>query len=260
MLLPLVLAAVSATASDVWILRGLATSPTACGDRDLVWNADAVLLNATGEDATVNVLEVSNAGGHHSTTIDVPANESRDAGYYASDYTDVPMWVTHLDVPDGVAIDSRLEWRRNGCLTPGPPPPDVARGKIATPVFRRLIPAGTRTLYVGADLGVQNVRTNVGIYNDALVPATATVEFRRAACPAGEAVTRTVSIPPKTLIQTTLFEAPPQCLSTGTIRGWAVYATITVDQASLGYVVSLAAQDALDPLSPAVTIGFATAN
>ncbi|HEX8617435.1 MAG TPA: hypothetical protein VF911_07610 [Thermoanaerobaculia bacterium] len=214
-----------------------------------------MLLNAGEREAAVRVLGVSNGGSSAETAMAIPSGEARNVSSFLKDAARSPVWVTRLDVPDGVLIDGRLEYRRSGCV--GPPPSPHPRSKVTTPVFRALTPAGVRTIHTGSDLGAQDVRTNVGIYNAGAVTATATVEVRRAGCASETAITRDVSVPPDTIIQISVFDDPLPC---ATSRGlvWPAFTTVSVDQPSLSYVVSLSDEQLSETLQPDVTVGFAT--
>ena len=131
-----------------------------------------------------------------------------------------------------------------------------AAGAVALPVFDHLTAPTQPQIHFGTDLGVQPARYNVGIYNAADVRATATVEVTHPACPGDAKVTRTLSIPPHTLAQESLFGIGPSCegqLSDVGVSPWTTYTTVTVDQPSLSYVVSLAGTE-----RPQVTLGFGT--
>ncbi len=242
-----------AASDEVWILRGSARLPGCPANRLLVWNADAVLYNAGDQDARVRVLDVSNNGIGAGRDTTVPARQARGVQRTIGDFVlTAPLWITHLEIPNDLLVDGRLEYLYNDC-TLRPQPVD-ALGKWATPVFRQLVPAGQRTVHQGVDLGAQNARVNVGIYNDGTVTATATIDVSRTSCPGERPVSQVLVIPPKTLIQTSIFEPPAQCSEPErTVSGWIAHAVVTVDQPSLSYAVALS-----NVASPEVTVGFSS--
>jgi hypothetical protein len=245
----------TAGADDVWVVRGFAVVPEQgrSAEPRLEWRADALLYNTSDKEAVLHVEEVSNGGidtGYNDVVI--PPGEVRGMAFTANDFAKAILWVTRLTVPAGVTVEGRLEFFHETCRLTGRVGRAAAR--MALPVFRSLVPAGVRTLHAGTDLGVQNVRTNVSVYNAGSVTATATIEVHRAGCATLPPVTRVVSIPPDTLIQTPVYESPPECRLEISVSQWAAYTVVTVDQPSLSFVVSLSNEAA-----PSVTIGVAGA-
>jgi hypothetical protein len=242
-------------ADDVWVVRGFAMVPQCPFFGPVViWRADALLYNTSDREAVLHVEEVSNGGidtGYNDVVI--PPAEVRGLAGTANDFANAILWVTRLTVPADVTVEGRLEFFHEDCRSP--PPRNRAAARLALPVFRSLVPAGVRTLHAGTDLGIQNVRTNVSVYNAGSVTATATIEVHRAGCATTlPPVTRVVNIPPDTLIQTPVYEAPPACSDDLSVPRWAAYTVVTVDQPSLSFVVSLS-----NEAEPSVTIGFAGA-
>lgn len=237
-------------AADAWVLRGFADSPPCPVSGPIaVWTADAILHNTNGTDAIVAVRDVSNdAGPPNHPVLIVPAGGAVRVGPAAEDHRPAPVWLDHLDIPNGVVVEGRLEYRYEDCTAK--PQPTEPLGKVSSPVFRELTPAGVATLHPGTDLGTQNVRVNVGIYNAGDVFATALIEVKRPFCPGVAAVTQTVSIPPHWLIQTSVFDPPAYC----TFGAADMTTTVTVDQPSLSYAVTLSNAEPL----PNVTFGFAS--
>jgi hypothetical protein len=245
----------AAAADDVWVVRGGASDSGCYYFKPVTtyWKADALFYNTAGHEAVLHVEEVSNGGidtGYKDLVI--PPGEVRGLAGTANDFANAILWVTRLTVPADVTVEGRLEFFFEGC-TGGFV--GRARGRVALPVFRALVPAGVRTLHAGTDLGVQHVRTNVSVYNAGSVTATATIEVHRAGCATTlPPVTLVVSIPPDTLIQTPVYESPPECRLDISVSQWAAYTVVTVDQPSLSFVVSLSNEAA-----PSVTIGAAGA-
>lgn len=243
----------TADASDIWVIRGLAEiRPEMCSEV-LRWNADAVLHNLSGADRLVTVVDTSN-GGTRRGTVFVGAGRSRALSLDPDlpDRAPAEIWVTKLDVPDGVQVEGRLEYIFDDCHSRRPPN-TWAAGAVALPVFDHLTVPNQPQIHFGTDLGVQTARYNVGIYNAADVRATATVEVTHPACLGDTKLTRTFSIPPHTLMQESLFGIGPWCegeLNDVGVSPWVTYTTVTVDQPSLSYVVSLAGAE-----RPQVTLG-----
>lgn len=248
----------AATADDVWVVRGFAYVPECNGalQRTVIWRADALFYNTADHESVLHLEAVSNGGNHvddHFAFV-IPPGQVRGLARTASDFANAILWVTRLDVPADVTVEGRLEFLYTDCSLK--PQPDFARGRVALPVFRSLVAPGTKTLHAGTDLGIQNIRTNVGIYNAGNVTATATIEVHKADCATTQPpVTRVVSIPPDTLLLTPVYEAPPACSGGDfSVPDWAAYTVVTVDQPSLSFVVSLS-----NEAEPNVTIGFAGA-
>lgn len=258
----LVLVAHTTYARDVWVIRGLAQiEAQPCSEvvsaEVLRWNADAVFHNLSGTDQSVAVVETSN-GGTRRGVVAVGSGRSRALSLDLDlpDLVSGPnVWVTKLDVPEGVHVEGRLEFIFDTCGRPGPPS-RTAAGVVALPVFEQLAAANQPQIHFGTDLGVQPARYNVGIYNAAEVRAIATVEVTRPACLGDAKVTRTFSVPARTLVQESVFGIGGGCVGqlndTG-VSPWVTYTTVTVDQPSLSYVVALA-----DGARPQATLGFGT--
>jgi hypothetical protein len=249
-------------ARDVWVVRGLAeVESQPCSEAVsadvLRWNADAVFHNLSGSDRSVTVLETSNSGSRRGV-VAVGSGRSR-ALSLDRDLPDLvsgsDIWVTKLDVPEGVHVEGRLEFIFDVCH--GTQPPNTtAAGAVALPVFEHLTAPHQPQIHFGTDLGVQPARYNVGIYNAAEIQAIATIEVTRPACLGDAKVTRTLTIPARTLVQESLFGIDMGCagqLNDTGVAPWVTYTTVTVDQPSLSYVIALAGGG-----RPQVTLGFGT--
>lgn len=240
---------IAASGGDVWVLRGFVATPPCPAAKVISWTADAVLHNLTEHDETVRIVDVSNDGLGTGRVVAVPAGTARGVQRSLGDFSPTsPLWITHLDVPDEIVVDGRLEYLYNDCSLK--PQLTDALGKWATPVFRQLVPSGRKSVHPGVDLGAQNTRLNVGIYNAGTSTATASVEVFRSACPEQPPAAHVISIPAKTLIQTTILSLPPQCQGF-TVSGWVAHAVVTVDQPSLSYAVALS-----NVVEPKVSVGF----
>lgn len=153
-----------------------------------------------------------------------------------------PIWINHLDVPPAVVMSSRAEaWAGHGS------PCAIGRdnrisGTVAFPVFDHLVSPNTSQYHLAVDLGSShssqsaNAHINVGIYNAGTATATATIEIRRA-CDERVIESRTVTVPPNSLIQFGGFATS----TSGSCTDGAIYrdyAVVTVDQPSLSYVAT----------------------
>lgn len=248
-----------AMARDVYLVRFHNIHGRVVLTHQAVWTNNVLLYNVNATDAVVRLLDISEGplppNTNTSLTLppgrvvplegDVPPNS-----YWAPVTTtpEVP-WVIHIDVPEGVVIESRNELIDDELATAEHL---FARraGKVSMPVITQLTPAGVPQVTLGTDrgtdLGVDGTRTNVMIYNDAPVAATATIEIRRA-CDNAVMDSRAVSIPAHSIRQFgglqnrfgTICEsgrgAPPL------VR----YAVVTVDQPSFTIISTLT--EAADP-------------
>jgi hypothetical protein len=168
--------------------------------------------------------------------ITVRAGESLPLNSFSGDLAPAGLFAVRLDVPAGVAVEPRLEYRAAGTCG-GAPPPLGPSGKIGMPAFR-LTDANEPQRHFGLDLGIQPSRVNVGVYNAGGSAATATIELRRAAC--NDPSTTIVTVPPDTLVQVSA-RTPPPCASPLFPRTppWIVNGTVTVDQPSFTYATPL---------------------
>jgi hypothetical protein len=225
-----------ARASDAWVILGRAAGGgQTCGGPAVVWTADAVVRNFGADRATVQVIHDSSGG-----VVATPATIDLDPGYSVSMVANTlpqALFVRHVDLPQDVIADGRLELSYYSPCTGAPPAPGPG-AKVSLPVFKDLTPAGQKKIIPGTDIGYSdNARINVGIYNSAQVTAVATIDVRRGVC---EGVRREVTVPADTLVQFSLPLAP-KCDATLDSNGlpWAGFTTVTVDQPSLSYAVVL---------------------
>lgn len=219
-------------AADLWAVGGVALTQT--GRCEITqWFAEALLHNVGSTDALVPIVHISNHGLSGLQPIVIPAGRTVGARSFFA-VGEEPLWVMHLDVPDNVGVEGRLEFFRHDPCSSWPPETNP-RGKIAMPTFRRLVPAGEPQRHFGTDLGGQRVRLNVAIYNAVEVPASANIVVHRPFCGNAVDVTRSVQLPPDTILQVPLGELP---CDTGV--WWPSYVTVTVDQPSFSFVSTLA--------------------
>ena len=233
-------------ASEAWIIRGEAYSNGAfCGTRAL-FNADAFFYNTGVSSARVQILEVSNGGAPAApASFDVaPGDVAELGGSHVETYPAGLLWVTHVSIPDDVVIDGALVWHFID-LCKGASPYPYYLGRLTLPVFTALTPAGKVALHPGTDLGVENARTNVGIYNGGDAGAMATVRVYLHSCGAAPVQTRSVSVDPRTAMQVSV---PPVAVCDPADP--TAYVTVVVDQPSLSWVTTLSNESL-----PGTTIG-----
>ena len=224
-----------AFASDAWVIMGRAAGGQTCSVPAVTWTADALVRNFGGSRAVVRQVHDSNGGVlQDATELDLEPGQSASLLQNA---TPQSLFVRHLDVPADVVVDGRLELSYYVPCTGVPPAPGPG-AKVALPVYTQLTPANVRKVFTGTDIGYSdNARVNVGIYNAGSVTAVATIDVRRGPC---EGVRRDVTIPADTLVQFSL-PMPAKCDSSLDPAGlpWAGYTTVTADQATLSYAVTL---------------------
>jgi hypothetical protein len=246
-----------AAGSDAFVVRfdttGFPAPFPPCGG--LVYRDELIFHNAGAADATVALIGVSNGAPTTARALNVPAGRTRSSLGYCdecgatSTWRPDPqplLWVAHLDVPDQVQIVSRL------LVLAGSPPtcPSFPGGYARTyagipmPIVRSLTPPGIPQVHLGTDIGgdpggtADDGRTNVGIYNGGSSPASASVELRRG-CDGGLLESRKVVIPANTVIQLNGFPNVFQGCSGLDTGSFETYVTVTVDQPSFSYAVTL---------------------
>jgi hypothetical protein len=176
------------------------------GQGAILWR-DAILFYNTGSaPATVRFVGVSNGGTVAPSQLTLALPPGKTVSLYDQDATGgrwrhlppVPLWVLHLDVPDGVIVESRNQFFQDfatGIILPPAP-----WGKVPMPIIRQLTPAGQPQAHIGTDLGGWDSRINVILYNAGTEAATATIEVRRA-CDDVVVDSRVVTVPPNTVVQ-----------------------------------------------------------
>jgi hypothetical protein len=235
----------SARAVDVWALQGQAIGPPIDECRSYGWRGALLLHNARPAEAIVSFLDVSNgrpfvgiARELHigpGKTIAAPSNWVPSPVSPSQVST---LWVIHLDVPEGVTVESRIEITTESCV--GPPLGSPDRGKLSFPVYGVLQPAGTPKVHLGTDLASTSARDNIAVYNAGSATAQARLEVRRA-CDEQVIDARDLSVPPNSVIQVTGLNTATGCTpDTATVAPYTTYATVTLDQPSLSWVSTLA--------------------
>ncbi len=235
--------AVTANASDVYVLQGSADTPID-GCQFYGWRGAVLLHNASSADAIVTLLGFGNTPPLPGVTRQFRVEAGRTAAA-PNTWTPSPqsptLWVLHLDIPTDVTIEGRIEIKTENCV--GPPSSFPDRGKLSFPVYRDLQPSNVTKVHLGTDLASTSARNNVAVYNGGTVNAHAHVEVHRA-CDDQVIDRRDVDIEPSAVLQVTGLTANPDvgCLSGGgsAIAAYTTYVTVTVDQPSLSWVSTLA--------------------
>jgi hypothetical protein len=240
---------------EAWVLR-VSTPPLdpfdVCGSID--WRDQLLFYNTTGGPQNVRLLGVSNGSLDPSPeALAIPPRTLvgvTDPGQLNwSPAPPVPLWLDHLDVPEGVLVTSRLE-AASGFGPPCPAQVGPTFGGIPLSVAHALFEPGVPQYHFATDLGTQSSRTNIVVYNAASVPAHAQVALYRG-CDGGVAEQRTVTIPPNTAVQETAFRSDEFRCTGAATPSYVTYVIVTVDQASLSFVTTLS-----DDELPKILVGY----
>jgi hypothetical protein len=219
------------------------------------WRDELVFQNSTTQDQVIRLLDMTGGPGDR-TPLVVPAGRTvvvsaidTPALWSPEEFT--ALWLVHLDVPEGVTVHSRADAFSCVCLGGAPQSPVPDFGSFSMPVFRVLAPVGQRQVHMGADIGGQASRVNVGVYNAGSVDANVTADLYQAS---GDQLLdrRTLIVPPGAVVQISLSGSsePP------VLTPWLRYTTVTADQPSLSYAVSVG--DDFETL-PRIPFGAASA-
>ena len=222
----------------------------------------ALLYNQGASPATVRVLGISNppsATGVDTFTLPpgqvVDLDVALNGGWFplpaSSEYS---LWTLHLDIPEGVRVESRDEVYGDDICLDRPQPTSL--GRVSMPIFTSLTPANTPQVHLGTDLGSRATRTNVGVYNASSSPATAHVELRRA-CDDVVEDQRTFLVAPNTTVQVGALQGGINDICTvGSTASWIRYTVITVDQPSLTFVSNVTEETThFDGVAPRIDLG-----
>ena len=233
-------------ADDVWVLQGSAQASQEGGNVLLyLYTSDVLLYNTSQTAARIRVIEVSN--GPLLTTdrelILQPAKSTSIARSNKAWHPDstAALWVTHLDVPAGVVVESRISVGQL-CTVCGNNPALGIFGKLSFPVMRTLQTPLVPKIHVGTDLHAVPARNNVAVYNDATITAHAHIEVHQL-CDEAIIDSRDVEIPAKTVLQTNNMLAVPNGCPTAGPGAEYTYVSVTVDQPSISWVSSLSNGD-----------------
>jgi hypothetical protein len=234
----------SALAADAYFVRFNATGRQTTAGGSILWLDDIIFYNTMSAPATVRFIGVSNGSAQNDPqplvlppqqTISVNATHSVTDRWLPVPRVS-PLWVLHLDVPAGVIAESRDQYYVLFGIPELFPAP---RGKVSMPIFREIVAAGSPQVHVGTDLGGNDGRLNVGIFNASEETATATIEIRRA-CDNTLVDSRVVAVAGNTLIQAGgLAIGTSVGCPVGTAEPWVRTTLITVTQPSFTFVSAL---------------------
>ena len=233
------------------------------------WHDVLTFYNTTDTTATVRVLGISN-GTPRSTspdTIDLQpgavvwADHVLHSAWEPASEQAGNLWIMHLDVPEGVVIESRDEmFEGNACVAS--PSPAFSLGKVSLPIFRTAVPANQPQVHLGTDVGSKDAHINVGIYNQSQIIANAHIEVRRS-CDNTVVDKRDAQVPPDTIVQVTGLRKgsnfSPPCGPNAAIFDWLRYTVITVDEPSMTFATVVGGSlNAIPGLAPEVGLGIPT--
>ncbi len=236
-----------AQASDVWAIQGQAIGPSVGNTCYMYqWMGDLLFHNTTPRAQTITVVDVSNgplpATGDRSLVVPSGATVSsarRGKLWFPLPTTSNPLWVTHLDIPDGVVMESRIEIGQTRCAFGEVPNPSPIYGKLSFPVYRSLQPAGVPKFHIGTDLGSIDARNNVAVFNAGTSLANVHIDLRQG-CDDAVIDTLDVVLAANTTQQFSLRNVQTNCGESATnTRPWVTYVVVTVDQPSVSFVSSL---------------------
>ena len=226
----------------------------------LQWNDRVAFFNRGSSPATVRILGISDGttplakpetfvvGSAKLVVLDdVLKGAWRPGSFSDSEW----LFVMHLDVPEGITVDSRDEfYLRRDCIGP----PLNARGPAGhatMPVFDHLTPAGVPHIHLGTDLGIKQTRTNVIVFNAGSSFATARIELRRQ-CDDAIVDQVSVSIPTNSTVQVAgRLNAGERF---GGCRFSGRYTTVTMDQPGLSVVSNVTMSTSVSGTVPTVDL------
>lgn len=230
-------------AADVWVVGGIGESQTgSC--TPIRWLADPLLYNTGVTVASVRIVHVSNGAGIDNVVASLRPGSVRGAIALGAG-ADAALWITHFDLPDGIGVEGRMEYFAVNKCTLFPPDPSPL-GKVTTPVFTWLVPAGQEQIHFGTDLARQRARLNISVYNAGSVPALATAAVHLPECHEAKPVSNAFIVPADTAMQVPLGE-----VDCGTRTWWPSFVSVVVDQPSLSFVSSLS-----NEMPPSVSIAL----
>jgi hypothetical protein len=231
-------------AADAYFVRFNAPGRQTGSGGGVIWLDDILLYNTTSTPATVRFLGASNGTATNDPpSLVLPPQQtiSVNAEHLVTDHWQPIgrfslLWILHLDLPPGVVAESRDQYYVDFGISELFPAP---QGKVSMPIFRDLVPAGNPQVHVGTDLGGNDARLNVGIYNASPETATATIEIRRA-CDNALVDSRVVAIAGNTVLQAGgLAMGTSGGCPSGSAPSWARTTLITVSQPSFTFVSAL---------------------
>lgn len=232
----LVLQTFPVLAAQKFVVHGSALSRVSeC--RGVFWRAGAVLHNRNAAPATVRLIGGSAGVFTSPVEVEIPASAAIVAkpGTLAGNASDQLLWVTRLDVPEGVEIEARLDLY-DADLCSLRPPTSIADAKIVMPVFDELTPANELQTHLGADLGASNVRLNVAVYNAGETNANVILRARRPLCAQSIATEQTAIVPANTITQIALPSLTPCSSGDEQNPAWSTEVTVESDQPAFSFV------------------------
>lgn len=241
----LLFVSMSAHATDVFVLQGQAVGPNApCAL--VTWTGMMSFFNSGSTDAVVRLVGVSGGGdiGDRPRELVVPPRQLTQT--FLWNFSPAPLWVLHLDVPESVTVESRMNVGEQRQCPPFPPLDlSATRGKIDFPIRTSLSPANQPQIHLGTDLGTIRARNNIAVYNGGTRSASARVEIRRG-CDDALVESREVVIEANAVIQVMNLPGTSTCDPFGNTRNapFLAYAVVTVDQPSVSWVSSISNEHA----------------
>jgi hypothetical protein len=240
-LLLAILLSPSLEARDVYIVQYRANGKQALCHQAL-WTNRLLMFNRGATPVTVRLLGMSNGtlAPGAATSLELPPQRVFDGalGYPDTSAFDV-LWVSHLDVPDGVTIEARNEVSDIEYCTPEGIFSRGVVGKVSMPVITQLTPAGVPQIILGTDLGAAGARENVMVYNGGDREATVDIQVR-SACDDSVVDSRTVSVAPNTITQFGGFTTGASTICPPGFLAYNVrYTVVTADQPSFSIVSTL---------------------
>jgi hypothetical protein len=228
-------------ASDRFIVGFDAGNP--CGG--VVWEQQTLVHNLAGSPATIILAHISNGGpaAHTATQATVQGGGTMDlySLFWRPADPNATIWVTHVELPDSIILESRFGVRLGGpgCLVE-PPLPFERLGAFPFQASTSLVPANQPQVHLSVGVpGTGPSRVNVGVYNAGAVPATAILDARQT-CDDALLDRRTLTVPPDTALEIpdAVNVTTSQC-DTAVEPPFKAYVAVTMDQDGLSWVSSI---------------------
>jgi hypothetical protein len=166
------------------------------------------------------------------------------------------LLVNQLSVPDGVVVSSRADVFGPPVACGAPPTSTIhSFGSLPLPVVRALAPANEQQIHLTADLGIQQRRTNVVVFNAGAEIGTAHLEFRTG-CDDSLLSESFLSVAPGAVIQAQGFTDDPfarSCFGAGLTTDFTRYVVVTVDQPSFSHVMTISNEFAVPTVGVTVS-------
>src|SRR5437867_9571733 len=143
----------TANAGDVWVIGGIVAKPVEAFCTSLTLGGSTTVHNPTDASVEVKLIDTTDPTPLLGVTMSVPAHRTASVFFPRAVPPGPPsqmpsLTVMHMEVPDGVLIDSHLEIGTfYGCTGAYPGLGGPMGGMIRLPVFRRLVPAGETTTH-----------------------------------------------------------------------------------------------------------------